>query len=91
MTLYIQSELYVTALHTGKAITITENKTKFHFFANLSKNSLKRHNGGSLACQLESDYSTLSGSVYATKMKLPNGSPLTNVSAFTKRLHKTDK
>ena len=31
MTLYIQSELYVTALHTGKAITITENKTKFHF------------------------------------------------------------
>ena len=32
MTLYIHSELYVTALHCpGKAITITEYKTKFHF------------------------------------------------------------
>ena len=34
MTLYIHSELYVTALHcAGKAIriTITEYKTKFHF------------------------------------------------------------
>ena len=90
MILYIHSELYVTALH-WKGNNNNRKQDKISSFANLSKNSLKRYNGGSLACQLESDYSTLSGSVYATKMKLPNGSLLTNVSAFTERLHNTDK